>query len=203
MDNSIVIIGYSGHAYVVCDIILKNDLEITGYCEQIEKEDNPFNIPYLGKESNFDFGETRVYIAIGDNSIRNTIFKNLTGKVVFGDVFHPSSEFGHLCVLGSMIMLGANAIVNPLSTISDGAIINTGAIVEHECKIGAFAHIAPGAVLAGNVTVGARSFIGANAVVKQGVIIGNDVVVGAGAVVLKDIPNNTTVVGNPARKIIK
>ena len=60
--------------------------------------------------------------------------------------------------------------------IKKGVIINTGAIVEHECIINDYAHIAPGAVLAGSVFVGANSFIGANAVVKQGVKIGKNVI---------------------------
>lgn len=41
-----------------------------------------------------------------------------------------------------------------------------------------------------------------NAVVFGGIIIGDNVKIGAGAVVNKDIPDNCTVVGNPA-KIIK
>ena len=65
--------------------------------------------------------------------------------------------------------------------------------------IGDFSHIAPGAVLCGNVKVGRKSFIGAGAVIRQGIIIGDNVMVGAGAVVIRDVPDNTTVVGNPQR----
>jgi acetyltransferase-like isoleucine patch superfamily enzyme len=49
------------------------------------------------------------------------------------------------------------------------------------------------------VQVGNLSFIGANAVVKQGVKIGVNVTIGAGAVILKDVPDNTVVVGSPER----
>ena len=45
--------------------------------------------------------------------------------------------------------------------------------------------------------------VGANAVVLGGVHIGNNVKIGAGAVVTKDIPDNCTVVGNPARIVKK
>lgn len=45
--------------------------------------------------------------------------------------------------------------------------------------------------------------VGANVVVIGGVRIGNNVKIGAGAVVTKDIPDNCTVVGNPARIIFK
>jgi acetyltransferase-like isoleucine patch superfamily enzyme len=53
--------------------------------------------------------------------------------------------------------------------------------------------------LCGNVKVGNTSFVGANAVIRQGVTIGNNVMIGAGAVVLKDVPDNTTVMGVPAQ----
>ncbi len=56
-----------------------------------------------------------------------------------------------------------------------------------------------GAVLCGNVFVGENSFIGAQSIVKEGVNIGKNVIVGAGAVVVKNVPDNTTVLGNPAR----
>ena len=77
-------------------------------------------------------------------------------------------------------------------------IINTGAIVEHQCQIGDFAHVAPGAVLAGNVKVGKRSFIGAMPI-KEGVEIGSKVIIGAGAVVLENVESESKVVGNPGR----
>ncbi len=43
--------------------------------------------------------------------------------------------------------------------------------------------------------------IGANATVLCGVTIGEYAVVGAGSVVLKDVPQHTVVVGNPARQV--
>ncbi len=44
--------------------------------------------------------------------------------------------------------------------------------------------------------------IGSNATIVPGITIGENAVVGAGAVVTKDVPDNTTVVGNPARPIV-
>ncbi|HUD19822.1 MAG TPA: acyltransferase [Patescibacteria group bacterium] len=44
-----------------------------------------------------------------------------------------------------------------------------------------------------------RAAIGAGAVILPGLTIGQGAVVGAGSVVTKDVPDGTTVVGNPAR----
>ena len=43
--------------------------------------------------------------------------------------------------------------------------------------------------------------IGANATILPGITIGENARIGAGAVVVKDVEANTTVVGNPAKKL--
>ena len=49
------------------------------------------------------------------------------------------------------------------------------------------------------VSIGNDCWIGGRAVILPGVTIGNRCIVGAGAVVTKDVPDDTTVVGNPAQ----
>ena len=49
------------------------------------------------------------------------------------------------------------------------------------------------------VTIGDDCWIGGQAVILPGVTIGHRCIVGAGAVVTKDVPDDTTVTGNPAR----
>lgn len=198
--TKVVIIGYSGHSFVVCDIFKLLEFDILGYFELNEMDYNPFNLTYLGSESTIKVNDERqVFVAIGNNAIRERIAINLEYDLV--NAIHPNAVIADSVIVGLGVLVSANAVINSLSTIGNGAIINTGVIIEHECKVGAFAHIAPGAVLAGNVRVGDRSFIGANSVVKQGVVIGNDVIVGAGSVILNDVPDNVTIVGNPGRII--
>lgn len=53
------------------------------------------------------------------------------------------------------------------------------------------------------ITIGNDVWIGGNVTILPGVTIGNNVVVGAGAVVTKDIPDNSLVLGVPARVVKK
>jgi maltose O-acetyltransferase len=51
------------------------------------------------------------------------------------------------------------------------------------------------------VDIGNFVFVGAGTIILPGITIGNNVVIGAGSVVTKNIPDNTIVAGNPAKKI--
>ena len=204
-EKKTALIGYSGHAYVVCDILRSIDNEVFGYFDKTEKELNPFFLQYLGDENEPTSLEIlkscHWFVAIGDNHVRHKVIASMLEKGLHDPVsiFHKNSIISKIASVGYGTMFAAGSIVNPLARIGNGVICNTGSIIEHECNVGDYSHIAPGAVLAGNVTVGARSFIGANSVIKQGVNIGNDVVIGAGSVVLNDVPDGVNVVGNPGR----
>lgn len=201
MNKKAILIGYSGHGLVVTEILKQNQYKIVGYCDKKKNENDPFNLSFLGSEEDIQFEDSKVFVAIGNNKIRERIFNKLINRAQFGTVVHPKANVALRCIISDGVVVAAGAKINIGASVSLGCIINTGAIIEHECIIDDFAHIAPGAVLAGNVNVGKRSFIGANATVIQGINIGNDVVVGAGSVIIEDIPDNCTVVGNPGRII--
>ncbi len=215
MSNKVISIGFSGHAWVLAEMVQMQGYELVGYTEikavgqlsDATKRVRWIQIPYLGNEmaDDFQFDASCSYLlAVGDNGIRRKIFEKLVSNrvetltlVSKSAIVKPSAEIGQ----GSVVMEGA--VVQTLAQIGNAVIVNSGAIVEHECVIGDFAHIAPGAVLAGNVSVGNGSLIGANAVVKQGVKIGENAIIGAGSVVLKDVADGTIVVGNPAKVLKK
>lgn len=203
----IAIIGYSGHAFVVLDAIEAMGRKATAYFDSLEKESNPFQLQYLGSEKDSSthsaFQAHDYFIAIGDNYIREKVYDFLASQQIVSPIIvqHPAALVSPKAKISAGCLIGPSATLNALVQCEIGVICNSACVVEHECQIGAFAHVAPGAVLAGHVKIGTRSFIGANAVVKQGVNIGQDVVVGAGAVVIRDIPDAVTVVGNPARII--
>jgi sugar O-acyltransferase (sialic acid O-acetyltransferase NeuD family) len=206
--KSIVLIGYSGHAFVVADIFLSMQREVIAYCDRLEKQANPYNLTYLGSEESSAaisvLQKSDYFICIGDNLIRRKIYTHLSSNLPLPtNAIHASAILSSKIEFdgGGGIMVGARAVVNPLAKIGKGVILNTACIIEHECQISDFCHIAPNAVLCGNVNVGENSFIGAGVVIKQNIKIGKNAVIGAGAVVIDHIPDDTKVVGNPARLI--
>jgi sugar O-acyltransferase (sialic acid O-acetyltransferase NeuD family) len=206
MNTPVILIGYSGHAFVVYGVFQSQGRAVVGYCDAVEKAVNPFNLPYLGRESDpfaqEKFRNHPFFIAIGDNRIRQKIFLSMLNQGFYPtSALHANSTISPYTTLGNGILVSAGAIINPIAKIGEGTICNTACVIEHECIVGDFAHIGPGTVLCGNVSVGERSFIGANSVVKQGISIGQDVMIGAGSVIIRDVPDGATVVGNPGRII--
>ena len=204
LDNKTVIIGYSGHSYVVAESYIGNGGNISFYADIKEAPSNPFDLAYLGFEFDPNFKgwdiSLKYILGIGDNNLREKVAKFILSKSKkLENVIDSYAVISKSANIGNGVFVSKGVLINAFSTIGNFTILNTGCIIEHACEIGTAAHIAPGAVLAGNVKVGDRSFIGANAVIKQGVVIGDDVIIGAGSVVLHNVENNSILVGNPGR----
>ena len=206
LDNKSIIIGYSGHAYVVVDTYTSKGNKIDYYTNLIEVPYNPFNLKYFGCEADLNFKGwnmgLKFILGIGDNNLRYKAAQLILSKFQkIENVIDSNAIISKTANIGIGIFASKGVLVNAFSKVNDFAILNTGCIIEHECEIGTAAHIAPGAVLAGNVKIGKRTFIGANSVIKQGVEIGDDVIIGAGSVIIRNVSNKSKIVGNPGRII--
>ncbi len=193
-----ILYGASGHAKVIMDCLKSQGKKVTCFID-----DNPNKHEFLGlkvKRSKSIPSDDELILSIGDNRIRKKIARIISNK--FGVAIHTSAIVASTVKIGEGSVVFHGAILQSEVQVGKHCIINTGAKIDHECVIKDFVHIAPGAILCGDVSIGEGSFIGAGAVIKQCISIGKNVIIGAGAIVLDHMPDNCTVVGNPA-KIIK
>src|SRR5690606_40149293 len=110
-------------------------------------------------------------------------------------------------VIENDVEIGSNTYID--SAAQDSTIIGEGTKIDnlvhvaHGVKIGKHCLVVAGAVIGGSSVIGDYNFIGMNASIKEKVRIGNNCIIGAGAVVLKDVEDNSVMVGNPAKLLRK
>jgi sugar O-acyltransferase (sialic acid O-acetyltransferase NeuD family) len=147
-------------------------------------------------------GADAVAFGVGNNGARHALVRSLlaiAGAEILPAIVHPSAVVSPTARVGPGSVLLPRSVVHTDALVDAGVIVNSAAVVEHDCVVGACAHLSPGAIVCGGVTVGPRAWIGAGATVIHGRAVGADSVVGAGSVVIRNVHEQTVVVGVPAR----
>jgi sugar O-acyltransferase (sialic acid O-acetyltransferase NeuD family) len=194
--------GAGGHASVLLDIARLRAITVTAVlddnCPSLQLEDVPV-VPASDLERYLPF---QFHIAIGDNRSRAKLFLQLSQIGTAATLVHPFSSISPRATLGRGVAILPGAIVNSGASIHDNTIINTSASIDHHCRIGSHVHICPGVRLAGNVVVGSGTTIGTGASVIPGKKLGSNCIIGAGSLVLRDVPDDTKIVGVPASRLL-
>ncbi len=156
--------------------------------------------------------------SIGSNVIlRNSLIKNnvhildgcVIGKKGFGFFPDKNSNFRYPQV--GLVIINDNVEIGCSSTIDRGSLSNTiigkntyldnQIHIAHNVKIGENCIIAGQVGFAGSSTLGNNVMIGGQAGVSGHLKIGNNVQIGGGSGVIKDIPDNSKVMGYPAKNL--
>ena len=204
--------GAGGHAAAVADAAIVAGMDVVGFVAAdpalLGTTVGGFTVAVVSLDADFrslllcgaawPFDATLLGLGLGDNAVRVGAAR-LINTQALPVIKHPSSVIAASAELGAGTTVLALAVVNPRARVGMAVIVNTGAIIEHDCVVEEGVHLSPGSVLAGGVRVGAGAWIGARAVVLPGITVGPGAVVGAGAVVTRDVSPQSVVVGSPAR----
>jgi len=168
-------------------------------------------------ESNVVIGDN---CSIGSNVIiRNTLIKNnvsildgcIIGKKGFG--FFPSKNVNIRYPHIGVVIIEDNCEIGCGSTIDRGSLSNTiigkntfidnQVHIAHNNKIGENCIIAGQVGFAGSSILGNNVMIGGQAGISGHLKVGNNVQIGGGSGVVKDVPDNSKVMGYPAKDLKK
>jgi UDP-perosamine 4-acetyltransferase len=205
---SIIIIGAGGQGKVTLDILRGQKAKIIGFVDdnQEKKVTTVNDCPVLGTTTDLFKKKlsTTVSIAIGDNKTRKKIYEQCKKEGInVITIIHPSAIISPNTKIGEGVTIMPGAIINTNANIGNNVIINTKASIDHDNILEDHCQIQPGATLTGTVTVKELATIGSGATILPGIIIGKNAFVGAGAVVTKNVMDNETVVGIPAKPVKK
>ena len=203
------------------------DINETNFKEKVSYGKNVLIGKNVSIGSNCSIGHNTIIeknVSLGDNCsigsntiIRNTIIKNnvkildncVIGKHGFG--FFPNNSknlrYPHIGV----VLIDDNCEIGCGSTIDRGSMSNTvigkntyldnQIHIAHNVKIGENSIIAGQVGIAGSSIIGSNVKIGGQAGISGHLKIGNNVEIGGGSGVIKDIPDNSKVMGYPAKNI--
>lgn len=207
-----LVIGAKGLAKEVLEVLIRDYSENDIVFYDDVSDDLPefifgkFNIITsldLAKEY-FEKVDSRFVLGIGNPELRKLLTKKMIsigGKIT--SIISSSAYIGSFDnIIEEGVSIMARVVITNSIIIRVGTLINQLASIGHDVEIGKFVEICPNVSISGNCIIGDNVFIGTGAIILPKVKIGNNVKIGAGAVVNKDLPDNCTAVGIPA-KILK
>ncbi|WP_368652902.1 DapH/DapD/GlmU-related protein [Ornithinibacillus sp. 4-3] len=201
---------------------------ITSNISQIKKQSYISPNVTLGKNVKIGIGcVLDGDILIGENTVihHNVVLRNkvtvgenckiLSGAVIGEDGFNPLKEEGNNRTMVKHyggVTIEDNVQVGEHCGISRGTIddtiikkgvkLNKHAVIAHNVIIGKNTIFTTPTFVGGSVKIGENCHIAAN-VIKNQCIVGDNSVLGLGSVVIKNVASGITVVGNPAKPLIK
>lgn len=147
-------------------------------------------------------------VIIGNNVAVNA--GTVIGSVGYGYARNEKGEFEGFPHVGGVLIednvdIGANTCIDRgalgNTIIKEGAKIDNLVHVAHNVIIGRHSAIIANSMLGGSVEIGDYSWVAPSASILNQIIIGNNATVGMSAVVTKNVDNNITVAGLPARPL--
>jgi len=209
--DGIIVIGSSGHARVIIDILEKTGkYRIAGLLDRFRSAgETTLGYSVLGREEDIpeivsQYAVAGGIVAVGDNMIRSRIVSFVAGiapQFTYISAIHPRATLAREVQIGAGTVVMAGAVINACCAIGRFCIVNTNASLDHDSSMEDFSSLAPGAATGGNVHIGRCSAIGMGAILTGAIKIGEHTVIGAGATVLGDVGDKMVAYGTPARVV--
>ncbi len=209
--QSVVIFGAGGHGREVLQVLM--DVASAGQAigcvgflvdDDIDAPEKIRRIPVFKSHDALRAAlppNVEFVVALGSSKSRRSVAARLKAQyqAKFATLIHPTAIVGGNVALAEGVVVFPRVVLMTDIVVEPHAHFNVAATISHDCHIGAFVTVNPGVVITGACRVGEGSEIGANAVLRPKITIGKNAVIAAGAAVVSDVPDNTVVMGVPAR----
>jgi sugar O-acyltransferase (sialic acid O-acetyltransferase NeuD family) len=205
--KNILIYGASGHAKMIVDIVLKNNIyNVVGFVDSYKpiNQDiygykiigNLDDLPNLIKQHHIQ----GIVIGIGDNSTRQNAYQRISKiapALEFVTIVHPTAVLANDIIIPKGTVIMPNVVINANAKIGEFCILNTKSSLGHDSTMADFSSLASGAIISGNVKIGFCSAICLSASIIQNVTIGDHTVIGAASLVLNSVGDFKIAFGSP------
>lgn len=206
----LLIIGARGFGRAVYDLAIampqyQNEFDIKGFLDDKADalagyENYP---PIISSVEAYDIQPDDVFVcALGDVRYKkhySEIILNKGGH--FMNVIHPSAHIGTNVQLGNGCIVAGNVWIDSDTKVGDYVTLQTGALIGHDCQIDSWSIIDSACFLAGFVHLEESVTVHPHSSIIPHITIHKDAIVNIASTVIREVKENSTVMGNPAKKI--
>ena len=214
MTVRVVIIGGPGNGRVAADVLQAmkrsgTEIDLVGYLnDRVPVGELIAGVPVLEKPNGWfnlddDICFVQAILSVGNMRARLDRLQELAiPQERFTNLIHPFSNVSESAVIGRGCVICAFVSVQADVHIGNHCFLRAGANIGHNVQIGDGVDIGPNSTLCGYAQLDSGVHIAPNGVVRDRLKVGAFSTLSAGSVALKDIPDASTWIGNPARRVI-
>lgn len=209
-NGSLYILGAGGFAREIYSYLAESDFiyngsKLVGFLDDNSSalDDFDFSHKIVGSLKSLDLKATDcLIIAIANPAIKEQVFEfydQNNGSII--SYIHPTAIIGHDANVGVGTVFAPYSIAATNVEIGRGCTVNAFSSIGHDAVLGDFCTLSGHCDVTGNVMLGDKVFMGSHASIIPSVQVGSGAVIGAGSLVVRRVKENTTMFGNPAKKI--
>jgi len=211
----IIIFGAGQIGNMVASILLEQNHSILGFVDDQQNGSisSSTKMPLLGPreylKSNVDYDA--VCIGIGTIEARAAVSDWLEqNDIPTVSAIHLSAVISPEVTLGKNLIIGANSTLYVNPKIGNGCFIGPSVTVSHDTNVGEFCLLSVGSVIGARCDLNEKVFVGSAATImptgfgaQSRLSVGSCAVIGVGSTVISDVAAGVTVVGTPAKPLVK
>lgn len=202
--QGLLIFPYNGNAVEALDCI-GDSYRFIGFVDDTPEKMGvtPQGHSVLGREAFSKYPEAFVLAVPGSPSSyksRKEIINNLGLRDdCFARVIHPAARVSPLASIGSNVLIMAGVVITSNAVIGSHVCILPNTVVHHDVTVGDWTLIGSNVTIAGNTVVAENCYVGSGSTVMNGLRIKSGALIGLGSNVIRDVEQDSRVVGNPAK----
>jgi sugar O-acyltransferase (sialic acid O-acetyltransferase NeuD family) len=182
-----------------------SDWEVHGFTknkEFIEENEHFCSIdvvPFEELEQYYSPSDYYLFAPIINNKLREKIYNEGIERGYQFVSYISSKCTNYASLIGNNCFILEDNTLQPFTTIGNNVILWSGNHIGHHSKIEDNVFFTSHVVMSGHCHIKRGAFLGVNSTLRDGIEIGENSIIGMGSTVTKNVPDEETWIGSPAK----